>query len=331
MSDRIVILTEAGFNKGFGHFYRMSTICDAAEEANISFKMIIDGDESAENNLVGRNIVFEKWQSDYFDVSSLITKNDIVVVDSYNVDLSRLEYIARSCAEMIVIDDTIRLDYHDMNILNPNFYAESLNYPDNKGNSYFIGKDYTLLRKSFVIRNDRKVSSKVHNILITMGGTDVKCKTAHFMEAAKKVSKDVKLSVVITSAYKNKESIKTVLDDADMVFVDVPQNEMSALMNKCDFAISAAGGTSNELIKMQCPALVYIVAENQRLNADYLAEAGCVDIISDSDDIVEVIRKMFDQKERERLVDNMKRYASDKNAADFIIGKVEEKKCEPRL
>ena len=41
----IKILTEAGYGKGFGHYFRMTSIKECADNKGIPFQMIIDGDD----------------------------------------------------------------------------------------------------------------------------------------------------------------------------------------------------------------------------------------------------------------------------------------------
>ena len=313
----ILILTEAGYIKGFGHFHRMSSIAEGAGERGIKVKMIIDGDETAKENLQRSYTLFAEWQKPGCRFDELIEKNDIVVVDSYHVGLRQLEAIRSCCHDMIVIDDTMRLNYNHMKVLNPNYYAEFLNYPDNQGNTYYLGKHYLLLRKAFHISKKREANNTVNNVLITMGGTDLENETAKCIRVLKSLYPQVKINVVVTSAYEERDIIKSSLGTDDVLHKDITSSEMSGLMELADFSIATAGGTSNELIKMQCPALLKVVAGNQEKNARIMSEQKCIRLMSS--DRTDSIKRMFDYNTRAAMIESMKRFASDKGAVDFII------------
>ena len=255
---KLIIFTEAGFNYGFGHFYRMSGICERALRIGQKAEMHLIADREAKKNLNREYVVFDNWKDP--NVYKRILGQDVtVVVDSYHVDIGDLENFKNHSRNMIVIDDNMRLDYHDMVILNPNYFGPSLNYPEGRGNTVFAGKDCTLLRDEFSLTEDRRVKREVSDILITMGGTDVKEMTAGTINAIRSISEDVRLHVICTKAYKNLEKIRDLLSPNDSLYMNIGASEMCELMKKCDFAVATAGGTTNELIRMQCPSVFSVV------------------------------------------------------------------------
>ena len=312
----ILILTEAGYEKGFGHFHRMTSIANGAIKLGIPTKMIIDGDKAARDNLERPYSVFLNWQNLNFNYNNIVTKNDIVVVDSYNVDLDQLKEIQHCCHSMIVIDDNMRLDYNNMIVLNPNYYAEFISYPINRGNTYYLGRHFLLLREDFQLSQKRKISDIVKKVLVTMGGTDPRNETSKCIQALKQIDKQIVVHVVVTSAYENVSTIRKCLGDNDKLYTDIDSKEMSCLMKSVDFTIATAGGTSNELIKMQCPSLLKVVASNQEKNAQIMINQGCFLLMSD--DRVDSISKMFDYERRLEMVDNMYRFVSKHDAVELI-------------
>ena len=317
MKNSIMVLTEAGYGKGFGHYFRMTSIRECAYNHGIPFQMIIDGDDAARKNLSTDDVRFMDWQSGQTDISEIIDNNDIVVIDSYHVSLDTLDSINDRCARMIVIDDNMRLDYRGMEVLNPNYYGEFMEYPEDKGNNYYLGKDYTLLREAFRSPENRTARENVEDILITMGGTDAKGETVECIRMIKSIDPDVRLHVVTTSAYKNPNSIKSEVTEKDCLYKDISPEEMSGLMSEVDFAVASAGGTSNELIKMQCPAILNVVADNQVRNSEIMSRRGCFRLLDK--DKNSGISEMFSFAVRDKMIKDMRVFSSESSGARFII------------
>lgn len=317
---KLVILTEGSITKGFGHITRTGSISDRIKENGFECVTVVDGDEAAEHNFADRGYIFDKWTNNssafkYFD------DNDVVLIDSYHVLLSFLEEINNSSKCMIMIDDNKRLDYHDMIIINPNYFAHYIDYPTDKGNKYYLGKDYTLLRKEFYPSGLRVVNKRVNNVLITFGGTDVKGYTDKAIRQIKMNHKDVCLHVVATDAFSNLEEIKKSISDSDILYMGVSADEMADLMWKADFTISASGGTSNELIKMMCPSAQTAVADNQVNNINIMSKVGA--FLAFSFDEPEAIEKLFDYDYRSEMVGLLGEFKSEVNASDLILSILE--------
>ena len=313
----LLIFTEAGFSFGFGHFYRMSGLCDRALSEGTDVRMYLVSDDTARENLNKDYVYFNEWLNCQ-DFSSMISPEDTAVVDSYHVDLDTLFRIRDAAKNMVVIDDNDRMPYERMLVLNPNYFAPFMKYPDDKGNTYLLGKDYTLLRDPFVRRVDRQVRRKASDILITMGGTDLKGLTSAVVDKLHSlISEDVRLHVVMTHAYPEQDMIREKLRPQDRCYMDIGAEEMSSLMEMCDFAVATAGGTSNELIRMQCPSILIVVADNQENNVRYMTEAGFFDTFTTDD--MDRIGTMLEYGKRAEMASKLSSLYSDQTAVDYIM------------
>lgn len=318
---KLVIFSEAGFEYGFGHFYRMSGICEKAIKEHREAELHLVADDSAKKNLDREYVKFTDWHKpDNYE--KLLDKDTTLVVDSYHVEISELEEFQRLSKDMIVIDDNIRLDYHDMKILNPNYFAVCLKYPSEKNNTYYIGSNYTLLRSEFDYSGERIISDNVRNVLVTMGGTDLKGLTADAIRCVKQYSKKTSLHVVCTKAYHMLDEIRGILGEGDILYTNIGADEMCRLMKNCDFAIGTAGQTTNEVIKMQLPSVLIAVADNQMINTRYLSEEGVIEAIYYDNNLKEsdykIIQSMFSKQKRQILADNMRRLKSNRSGKDLI-------------
>lgn len=95
--------------------------------------------------------------------------------------------------------------------------------------------------------------------------------------------------------------------DAEVEVADgsADAGEMADAMSRADIAIGAAGGTSWERCCLGLPSVLVVVAENQRMIADALANAGAATVIGwyedvAADDIARALRALVDDGARRR-------------------------------
>lgn len=310
------IFTEASYSRGFGHLARMSCILEKARLMKIDTVLYLDTEGEAHSIFKDERIVTAQWLQSGVE-HTMVTNEDVVVIDSYHIDTARIKRLNQVAKRVVVVDDNNRLGYEDTVIVNPNYYGEYLSYPQGKNNEYHVGKDYTLLREAFVSPEDRVASSTVKEVLISFGGTDIHNMTEKVIKLAKRENPEVILNVVATNAFLRLPQIRSSLSTEDSLVLDATSNQMATLMRRVDFAITSAGGTSNELIKSQCPGFILPVIENQVMNAKLLHEHHLV--VSSPKIEEKEIALLFEQPTRARLIANMKEKESLSSAADFIV------------
>ncbi len=308
----LIILTEASIEKGFGHVTRMSGVYERIKSQGDQCSVIVDGDAAAKSRYPDYNYI--EWTNSEF-AFEFFSQDDYVLVDSYHVSSEFLDAINHRCRRLLVIDDNVRLPYHHVTVINPNYFAPYLKYPDSD-NMYYLGKDYLLLRKEFCPPGARKLNREVKRVLITFGGTDVLSYTGRVIKALKRNYKDVCLDVVATSAFKNIEQIRGCLNDKDILHMNVSSSEMADLMWQADFAVTSSGGTSNELIKMQCPSAQIAVADNQQNNIRIMSDLGS--IMKLEIEKLSAIERMFDYTYRNDMLKQLVSLQSNSSALDLI-------------
>ena len=83
MISKVVIFTEGGLTKGFGHITRCLSVYDAFLLKKITPKLIIDGDESIYHLIENEKFLIHNWINEINSLSELINNIDIAVFDSY--------------------------------------------------------------------------------------------------------------------------------------------------------------------------------------------------------------------------------------------------------
>lgn len=311
----IKVMTEGSSKYGFGHMVRCLTIVDYCQENDISFELIVDGDVSSDNFIKENGGINTYWKDDDF-IAKYINSNDIVIVDSYYINLEQLELMKKLAKKVVVIDDLSRLPYNDVIILNPNFCAELVEYQPN--NELLIGKEFCLLRKEFVDKKYLKNNETINNILITFGGSDVLNLTPKIIKYFSELHPEISLNIVVGAGYSNLEEINNEIKDNNInLYHNIGAAEMVSLMLNNDFVISAAGQTLNELLKLGCPSCFIKVIDNQQLNIDYL-NISHNGLIFEENDFTS-IEKMFNKEFRDGLINRLSLIPNNKTGANKLF------------
>lgn len=205
----------------------------------------------------------------------------LLVLDGYHFVTPYQQIIKNAGLRLLVIDDYGHADryYADL-ILNQNAYAQANLYshilPETQ---LLLGCQYALLRREFWPWRDslpKRIRTLEHNqllqVLVTLGGSDPHNVTLRLLAALKEISQ-VKVDVVIGGSNPHSEALHTwSKDQGDLVTMHSNVTNMPDLMATADLAISAGGSTCWELSLMGIPAILIVLAENQRLVAEKLSD-----------------------------------------------------------
>ena len=314
----IIILTEVGRAVGLGHLTRMRSLKQQLNADGYETRMVVQVEEEGAGSTLqmGQCETASHWINDSETLHSLISRNDIVVVDTYGTTERFMEEISSACARLVAIDDYNRIRYENCIVVNPNFYGAFIDYPTDNNCDYRLGARYTLLRPEFCVLGARAIKETVERILITFGGTDVMGLTAKTVRYCHSIAPGAGLEIVVTSSFSDVESVQAALVEADTLHCNLSAAQMNELMNHADFAIASAGSTSNELMKTQCPSILIKVAENQADTMKYLEPLGY--FRSFDVDSFEKINQMLDPKVRKSIHDKLLELETKSSAKDLV-------------
>ncbi len=291
MKKKIVIFTEGGSKNGLGHLARCSAIYEALLEAGQQVTFVVHGDDAAREFLSTFSVRYENWME---DISIYVSEDSYVIVDSYLVSKEVLTSLSKLSKRVLYIDDVNRLEYPKGMVLNFAIFAPNIPYPQSANLEYLLGMDYAVLRSSFRTNSKRTLEQDVKDILIIMGGADVCNVSPVAMQVVGALEQNVHVHVIVGSAFDNKEEIKALTSKAGKtvsVYENIDAKSLRELMLSCDFAISAAGQTTYELMACKLPFLAVQVIDNQEKNVQGLLEMGMIQeyVILDKEE-------SFDQK-----------------------------------
>ena len=228
---------------------------------------------------------------------------DLLVVDSYAIDVIWEDKLRPYSKKIMVIDDLANRR-HDCDILlDQNLYK-------NMNNRYvglvpsdctlFLGPQYALLRQEFYEARKRlkNRSEKLKNIVVFFGGVDATNETMKSLKALAIIdSSQFNIDVIVGNGNPHKKEIKTLCSEHHNWYYHCQVNNMAEFMAKADIAIGAGGTTTWERCFLHLPAIVIAVAENQIEIAEACANHGFIKYLGfhrevNVNDIVGAIRKV---------------------------------------
>lgn len=215
---------------------------------------------------------------------------DWLVVDHYSLGADWHRAVRPPLARVMVIDDLADRAHACDLLLDQNLGRVAVDYdglvPD--AAKRLIGPRYALLRPDFsAARVDSLVGraargGQVRDVLIAMGGTDPDNASGAVLKTLAPLLRSLRVTVVLGSGAPHLDQVRTALSDLGSearLLTDV--SDMARLMVQADLAIGAAGGTSWERCCLGLPALVLVLADNQRGGAAALDRAGAAILCGD--------------------------------------------------
>lgn len=229
---------------------------------------------------------------------------DLLVVDSYALDIAWERRLRAVAARIFVIDDLANRVHDCDALLDQNFYRDAAHRYDGLVPATCdvrIGPRYALLREEFFAarRSLRTRDGHLRRVFVFYGGSDLTRETEKAVRALLAVP-ELRLAadVVVGSSNAHLAEIKALCAGHESLHLHVQAQNMAALMAAADLALGAGGTTTWERCFLGLPALVTVIAENQRSIAKDTAAAGLVRYLGTWEEVTEV-----------RLVQELRTYA----------------------
>jgi UDP-2,4-diacetamido-2,4,6-trideoxy-beta-L-altropyranose hydrolase len=255
-----------------------------------------------------------------------------LVVDGYHFGAHYMSELQKA-RPLLVIDDNGAVEFYSAElVLNQNVHAREEMYAKRApGTRLLLGPGYALLRNEFTAFQNwsREVRERGTRVLLTLGGSDPKNLTPSVLSALAELSiDDLQIRVVVGGSAENRSGVAEKagrFPGRVSLMSDVAN--MAELMAWADLAIAGAGTTCWEMCLLGVPAILMVVAENQRFIAEYLARIGaavnagpgelidCASVAQTASEILgnrdqrlkmsQSARQLVDGKGRERVLEMM--------------------------
>lgn len=219
-----------------------------------------------------------------FSATLIIT--DLCTIDTLSNLVGYSEYLQGlkdTGRFLITIDDFNEIAFPSDIVVNPNYGAEKMNYPP-EGHSikFLLGPAYFIFRLEFIKAAgvNRETRNDAHNILVTMGGSDLLDLTVKVAGALKRLirlRRALNVQIVLGPGYP--DSIRREVNEIFSNFSGNLQllqgsDNMAGLMLWSDLAITGGGLTKYETAVTGTPSIIISQVPHQEELAKEFEKEG---------------------------------------------------------
>jgi UDP-2,4-diacetamido-2,4,6-trideoxy-beta-L-altropyranose hydrolase len=270
----VLIISEGGKEFGLGHLARCIPIYDAFRDAHHNVQFYVNVDEFGSVFLDGKENKIENWHLDITNLLEFVKDFDLVIIDSLKITNDQFFRLTENCKTLAVVDDIGLRNYQNNEVI-VNWLIGSEKEETPYANARFLsGAKYAPLRKEFCLLGDKKIKEEVSEVVITMGGTDVRQFTQPIIEEVLLQYPDITVSAFVASGFNNPSSFDIYSDNSRVnIYYNPSDKEMVEILRRADIAIASGGHSIYELASIGIPTVHVLVVENQR-RAELWKETG---------------------------------------------------------
>jgi UDP-2,4-diacetamido-2,4,6-trideoxy-beta-L-altropyranose hydrolase len=260
------------------------------------------------------------------------------LVDGYRFDAPYQEVLAGAGSRVAWMDDCGRLgSFHADLVVNPNAAASEEWYARRQPRTrVLLGPRYAPLRREFVDRapSPRPFSGVARRLLISLGGADPDNATLPVVRAAARAGREgLEVRVIVGPVNPHAAALRAAASRGVEIIENVP--DMSEALAWADMAVIGAGGTLWEALSLGVPALLVVVAEDQRGNASELQRLGVCRALGegrglDESSVAAVIGALAGEPEERRAMSERGRALVDGRGASRIVAAMREEEISLR-
>lgn len=283
------------------------------------------------------------WQEDARQTLDALKawKPDWLVVDHYALDAKWERALADAAGKIMVIDDLANRPHECALLLDQNLGRVASDYDGllPAECQRLIGPRYALLRPEFAALREQSLSRRrnpeLKRILISLGGVDRTNVTGRVLEALSEsaLPRSTKLDIIMGAAAPYLDDVRQ--QTARLPFkatVSVNVKDMAQRMCLADLAIGAAGSTSWERCCLGLPAILMVLAENQKSAAEALKRSGAVIITDSGEGVRTELERLMNSDNTEKRLTRMIQVVSDLVQGDGcarVVYELTAWSCEP--
>lgn len=192
-----------------------------------------------------------------------------LVLDGYHFSREYRDRIQSAVPRLLFVDDHGEFGPYRCDIvLNTNVYASEEQYPDRQSGTHFLlGPEYALLRREFLSfkKAGASIPEQANRLLVTLGGADPHNVTRMVVDALQELNDlTFDLTVLLGASNRHRDSVERALNQSSRKYrLLLNATNMPELMAASDLAISAGGGTCDELAFLRVPMFLITIAKNQ--------------------------------------------------------------------
>jgi len=280
MKGTILFRCDGSHEIGFGHIVRCIALADELRDkhgSGVVFAVLYDNKAMEMILNHGYKVETANPREDQFDYGDwfncIVKKNHpCALILDIRDDLppNIVSNLRKKGILVVTIDDpTDRRLLADLAFYPPVPQVEKMDWQGFTGQR-FIGWEWVILRREFS-HNDENLykrikatkKTKIHNILVTMGGSDPKGMTLKTMEALKVIDGQFEVTIILGPGFAHRDSLNEILGNfphIHRIFENVLN--IGDIMAEADLAVASFGVTAYELAAMGVPSVYLCLTQD---------------------------------------------------------------------
>jgi UDP-2,4-diacetamido-2,4,6-trideoxy-beta-L-altropyranose hydrolase len=283
----VLFRTEASIAMGTGHVMRCLALAQAWQDARRhAIFVMAEATPAVEERLrnegleVARPGVIVGSTADAEATAELAHKHSAswVVVDGYEFGAEYQASLKSRGFKVLFVDDNGHARHYSADlVLNQNVHASEALYRNREATTrLLLGPRFAMLRREFASWRDwkREIPAVGRRVLITMGGSDPDNITERVLQVIL-AERELEATVVVGGSNPHTRELRKLVEQhrGTVRLVENATN-MPELIASADIAVAGAGTTSLEMCFLGLPALLIVLADNQRAAAEELSRRG---------------------------------------------------------
>ena len=283
----LLFRTDANVAMGTGHVMRCLALAQAWQDASGSAVFVMaEATSAVEERLHREGMGMARLQAgpgsadDAQETVALARGKQAswVIVDGYCFGADYQAALKEAGLRVLFVDDNGHAGHYSADlVLNQNVYANEALYRSRESSTkILLGPRHALLRREFAAWRGwkRQIPAIARKVLVTMGGSDPDNVTERVIHAIL-AEHDLEATVVVGGSNPHLHKLQELLGDRPgRVRLVENSTNMPGLLAWADIAVAGAGTTSLETCFLGLPALLVVLADNQRPVAEELSRRG---------------------------------------------------------
>ena len=253
-SSTILLVCDATFESGSGHVMRQITLGVALKALGLNpilFCFSIPDALVARAQEFGIPVKKRTVEEKSHDLARVIIdlKPAIVVFDGYKFSHETIREVFENDILTMLIDDNGELSSNPCHLfLNQNLHASLAMYESNPSRTKFLlGAQFDLIRQDVCQQTRRFSSRRKNEVLIAIGGTDIKS-----------------IGQLLTESMKEHKSINLIFGSGFLANNGLNPAQLALEMSQCTVGVIGCGTTLWEAAYLGMPCIALVVADNQK-------------------------------------------------------------------
>jgi len=270
LKRKIIFRADGGPTIGMGHFIRTLALaemlkdyfyCIYATQSPTTYQI------NEIETVCHERIDLPADESHFNVFLSLLTGDEIVVLDNYYFTTEYQRAIKSKSCKLVCIDDNHDKHFVADVVINHAPISWS-NYSVKAYTKLLLGFNYALLRTAFLKSETKKEKLNFKHVLVCFGGADFNNLTNQTLKSIKKIQSIEIITVIIGNAFNNNLELEKVKNQIATkrqirIFRSVNASQLVEIINEVDFAIVPCSTILYEVLSQQVPVITGFYVVNQ--------------------------------------------------------------------